>query len=185
MHWARRQKTNPYPCLIMMILTVGTLKYLNIRCWKFDTDQFSRFWDIARWSQKLGAHYSGRCIYSAKYGTSGSPYQNWDTFNKTMYDSQGFSQAPIHLPTGGIIRETLSSNTDFFSCVYPRFFVCLSKISCIYAFFLTTIEKWDVHIIFGDIKICRLHYFLGHHNSVTALFLCPKIFSNSLFLHPG
>ena len=46
--WARRQKTNPKPCLIWMKLTVSTYEYLKIKWWKSD-------WDMASLNQKSRA----------------------------------------------------------------------------------------------------------------------------------
>ena len=62
------QKTNPHPCLITMKFAGSTPHYANFKCWKYDSDPLSSFWDIASQSQKLGCIYSSRHIYSAKYG---------------------------------------------------------------------------------------------------------------------
>ncbi len=53
-----------------MKFTVSTREYLKINCWKIDSDRFRSFWDMDRWSQKSGGGdvYSGRRVYSAKYG---------------------------------------------------------------------------------------------------------------------
>ncbi len=67
MRRAQRQKTEPSSRLISMELTVSLPEYLNIECWKFDSDQFSSFWDIVG-KFEVGAHLFKQARLLAKYG---------------------------------------------------------------------------------------------------------------------
>ena len=40
-------ENEPLP-LSELKLPVGTQEYINIKCWKYDSDRFSSFWDMSR-----------------------------------------------------------------------------------------------------------------------------------------